>query len=126
VNPRYTALFKFLASPSEGKSTLAAKRVTELYTADFAKNVFSESSLKSYISPRLFHEYLAAKAKNVPLTGELADGYAHALREWAAANGATHFTHIFQPIMNSGNVLTAEKHDSFLSFKGPLMILALF
>jgi glutamine synthetase len=39
-----------------------------------------------------------------------ADAIAHAMKRWALENGATHFTHWFQP-MTGG---TAEKHDAFL------------
>src|SRR5204862_4037844 len=41
----------------------------------------------------------------------IADAVANAMKDWAIENGATHFTHIFQPMTG----LTAEKHDSFLT-----------
>jgi glutamine synthetase len=43
------------------------------------------------------------------LDPSLADAVAEAMKEWALENGATHFTHMFQPLTGS----TAEKHDSF-------------
>ncbi len=39
----------------------------------------------------------------------LADAVALAMKEWALENGATHYTHVFQPLTGG----TAEKHDSF-------------
>ena len=44
----------------------------------------------------------------------VADNVAAAMRDWAIEKGATHYTHIFQPMTG----LTAEKHDSFLSPTG--------
>ena len=45
------------------------------------------------------------------LAPEVANVVAHAMKEWALKNGATHYTHWFQPMTG----VTAEKHDSFLS-----------
>lgn len=51
---------------------------------------------------------------NKKLSGELANQVANAVKEWAISQGATHFTHWFQPMTGS----TAEKHDCFLHVKG--------
>jgi glutamine synthetase len=40
----------------------------------------------------------------------VADVVASAMKDWAIENGATHFTHWFQPLTG----LTAEKHDSLV------------
>ena len=45
------------------------------------------------------------------LDSEVADAVAGAMKDWAIAHGATHFTHWFQPLTG----ITAEKHDSFIS-----------
>jgi glutamine synthetase len=55
---------------------------------------------------------LAAVRHGKKLDSDIAPRVAQAIKEWAIANGATHFTHWFQP--QTG--LTAEKHDAFLSF----------
>ena len=47
----------------------------------------------------------------MPLTRELADMMAYAMKDWALENGCTHFTHWFQPMTG----ITAEKHDSFIA-----------
>ncbi|MBP5641224.1 MAG: glutamine synthetase III [Victivallales bacterium] len=47
-----------------------------------------------------------------PLDPGIADDVATAMKEWAVARGATHYTHWFQPLTGG----TAEKHDSFLNF----------
>src|SRR6185369_14028004 len=44
----------------------------------------------------------------------VADSVANAMKDWALEKGATHFTHIFQPMTG----LTAEKHDSFVTPTG--------
>ena len=46
------------------------------------------------------------------LTPEIANEVANAMKEWALSHGATHFTHWFQPLRG----VTAEKHDSFITF----------
>ena len=48
-------------------------------------------------------------ARGEALDTSLADAVAQAMKEWALENGATHYTHWFQPLTGS----TAEKHDSF-------------
>ena len=48
---------------------------------------------------------------NTHLELDIANAVATAMKEWAIENGATHFTHWFQPMTG----LTAEKHDSFIS-----------
>src|SRR5207342_1636457 len=44
----------------------------------------------------------------------IADAVASAMKDWAIEKGATHFTHIFQPMTG----ITAEKHDSFIAPEG--------
>src|SRR5437660_10665926 len=49
-----------------------------------------------------------------PLDPTVADAVAAAMKEWAMEHGATHYTHLFQPMTG----ITAEKHDSFLAPDG--------
>ena len=44
------------------------------------------------------------------MSASIADVVAHAMKDWAVDNGATHYTHWFQPLTG----VTAEKHDSFI------------
>ena len=46
-----------------------------------------------------------------PLDHAVADAVARAVKDWAVEQGATHYTHWFQPLTG----ITAEKHDSFLN-----------
>ena len=57
-----------------------------------------------------------------PLDPSLADAVALAMKEWALEQGATHYTHVFQPLTG----LTAEKHDSFFGPAGDGVALAEF
>src|SRR5437660_10430499 len=49
-----------------------------------------------------------------PLDPTVADAVASAMKDWALERGATHYTHLFQPMTG----ITAEKHDSFLAPDG--------
>lgn len=85
-------------------------KVHEIYGED----VFGDSQLKAKLHSRSYQSFRNSLEKGAPLNPDVADEIAHAMKEWALAKGATHFTHWFQPLTG----LTAEKHDSFISFKG--------
>lgn len=61
-------------------------------------------------SPRDYARYVESVEKDEPIDPATADGIAAALLRWAQRQGATHFTHWFQPILEG----TAQKHDTFL------------
>jgi glutamine synthetase len=82
--------------------------------ASFNKDVFSRTVLRSYLTDVYYKEFLDCLENYKELSPELADMIAHAMKEWAFAKGATHFTHWFQPMTGT----TAEKHDSFLDWSG--------
>ncbi|MGL4904169.1 MAG: glutamine synthetase III [Cetobacterium sp.] len=77
----------------------------------FGKFCFTEDKLKSRIPESYFKEFKKVQNGEKQLSIELADSIANAVKNWATENGATHFTHWFQPLTE----LTAEKHDSFIS-----------
>ena len=77
----------------------------------WASRVFDQEKMINYLSKPAYKELIKVIDSGVKLTKELADQVAHAMKEWALDNGATHFTHWFQPMRG----VTAEKHDSFLS-----------
>ena len=77
----------------------------------FAKNVFTRDKMAQYLSKNAYGELSAVMDESAPMTPELANQVAHAMKEWALDNGATHFTHWFQPMRG----VTAEKHDAFLT-----------
>lgn len=80
----------------------------------FGKNVFSMKVMRNYLSDKAYKSLTKTIKEGGPLDPKIADEVADAMKSWAVAKGATHFTHWFQPLTG----LTAEKHDSFISPDG--------
>ncbi len=81
----------------------------------FGVNVFSEEEQKARLPKPVFKALQKTIKQGAQLTDPaVADAVASAMKDWAIEHGATHYTHIFQPLTG----LTAEKHDSFLSPTG--------
>ena len=78
---------------------------------DFAAHVFNKEKLKQFLSEKSFKQMLQSIEKGIPINLVLADQIAAVMKAWAISNGATHYTHWFQPITGA----TAEKHDSFFN-----------
>lgn len=77
----------------------------------FGMNVFNERVMKERL-PKITYKALQKTIKTgAPMTTEVANVVANAMKDWAIEKGATHYTHWFQPLTGS----TAEKHDSFIS-----------
>ena len=76
---------------------------------DFAKHVFDRTKLQKYLSEKTFYQMQQSIEKQIPISSIIADQIASAMKSWAISNGATHYTHWFQPLTGA----TAEKHDSF-------------
>src|SRR6478752_7136423 len=75
----------------------------------FGVNVFSPAVQKDVLPKDVYEKLQATLEHGEALDISLADAVAEAMKEWALERGATHFTHVFQPLTG----LTAEKHDSF-------------
>ena len=78
----------------------------------FGMDVFDLKKMRIHLPKPIFKAFKHQTNDGQPITKDVADAVAHAVRVWAMEKGATHFTHWFQPLTG----LTAEKHDSFLSF----------
>src|SRR6516225_4831768 len=76
----------------------------------FGVNVFSEAVQRERLPKAVFKALQKTIKLGVALEPTIADAVASAMKDWAIEHGATHFTHIFQPMTG----LTAEKHDSFV------------
>jgi glutamine synthetase len=76
----------------------------------FGCNVFNESTQRERLPKPIFKALKKIVREGAPLTEVVAEAVANAMKDWALEKGATHYTHIFQPMTG----LTAEKHDSFL------------
>ncbi len=84
------------------------------FPRQFASQVFHRGVMESMLPKKVFQNLLGAMEAREKLLPEHADVVAEALKNWAIEQGATHYTHWFQPLTH----LSAEKHDSFLSW-GP-------
>ena len=77
----------------------------------FGTKVFNDEVMQEYLPKKTYQALKKTIENGEELTPEVANVVAHAMKEWALANGATHYTHWFQPLTG----VTAEKHDSFIS-----------
>lgn len=101
--------FKAVAA-SFKKSPVAVTTPQERPSEYFAKYVFTKEKMYKYLSLSTYNKYLQAIEEGTPLTMEVADAIAAAMKQWAIDHGATHCTHWFQPLTEG----TAEKHDAFV------------
>ena len=76
----------------------------------FASLVFDDRVMKERLDKATFSELVSVRNGEKKLSLSAADKIAEAMKDWAIENGATHYTHWFQPMTG----VTAEKHDSFL------------
>lgn len=77
----------------------------------FAKNVFTVGKMKERLPRNVFKEVKKIMDQGGELSPSAADVVAKAMKDWAVENGATHYTHWFQPLTG----ITAEKHDAFVT-----------
>lgn len=77
----------------------------------FGSMVFDDRIMKAKLSSDVYNSLKETIDTGKKLDSSVANAVAIAMRDWAVANGATHFTHWFQPLTG----ITAEKHDSFIS-----------
>ena len=73
--------------------------------------VFNDKVMKDRLPKDIYRAVRKTIQNGTHLELDVANAVAAAMKEWAVENGATHFTHWFQPMTG----LTAEKHDSFIS-----------
>ncbi len=76
----------------------------------FGQNVFTLAKMRERLPKNVYKEVVNVTEHGGLLSKESADVVANAMKEWAVENGATHYTHWFQPLTG----ITAEKHDSFV------------
>jgi len=77
---------------------------------DFGKNVFNDSMMKKYLPKTVYEKLKKTISEGVELDSSLAKVVANGIMNWAVENGATHYTHWFEPLNDS----IAEKQNSFL------------
>lgn len=77
----------------------------------FGSMVFDRRAMKKYLPRKIYSKLLYCNEHDMPLSLDIADEIAKAMKCWAVKKGATHFSHWFQPMTG----ITAEKHESFIS-----------
>ena len=77
----------------------------------FGSLVFDDRMMKATLSAKVYQSLKKTIDEGAALDTNVANAVAAAMKDWAVAHGATHFTHWFQPLTG----ITAEKHDSFIS-----------
>ena len=77
----------------------------------FGCKVFDDRVMKANLSAKVYQSLRKTIDEGAKLDISVANAVAAAMKDWAVANGATHYTHWFQPLTG----VTAEKHDSFIS-----------
>ena len=77
----------------------------------FGSKVFTRATMRERLPKNVYREVIRVMEEGGELTLQSADVIAKAMKDWAVENGATHYTHWFQPLTG----ITAEKHDSFVT-----------
>src|SRR3954466_2714190 len=113
-----------MSNPRQAAIAAIAKRPHDLNQIDFRTAhlkelfgtlVFSEEVQKARLPKPVYKALQKTIKQGAQLTDPaVADAVASAMKDWAIEHGATHYTHLFQPMTG----LTAEKHDSFLAPTG--------
>lgn len=76
----------------------------------FGQNVFTVETMRKYLPAKAFTAVLEARQNGLKIERAIADEIASGMKTWAMERGATHFTHLFQPLTGA----TAEKHEAFV------------
>lgn len=100
------------------ESTYMAQNIPELY----GSLVFNDKIMRTKLPKDMYKALKKTIENGTHLELDVANSVAVAMKEWAIENGATHYTHWFQPMTN----FTAEKHDSFISPTGDGQIIMEF
>ena len=77
----------------------------------FGKNVFTLGKMKERLPKNVYKEVVTVMNEGGELSKAAANVVAKEMKDWAVENGATHYTHWFQPLTG----ITAEKHDAFVA-----------
>lgn len=104
------AVLRFKAlEVAENRQPVEVTPISQKISDYYGKNVFGLEAMRTTMSSEYFKKLSAAIKHGTKVERNVADAVAAAMKTWAIAKGATHYTHWFQPLTGS----TAEKHDSF-------------
>ncbi len=104
--------FNEFAVTNHPEKTIKDEYYLKNITSYYGENVFNDEAMRRYLPYRVYERLQKIIETGEPIDDATAEGVAHGMKEWARDNGVTYYTHWFQPLTG----LTAEKHDSFLSF----------
>lgn len=79
----------------------------------FGQHVFNKASMRQHLTKEAFKSVVDAIENGTKISRSVADHISTGMKEWAIQNGATHYTHWFQPLTGA----TAEKHDAFFELE---------
>jgi len=79
----------------------------------FGKNVFNKHAMRQHLNKQAYKSVMDAIENGSKISREIADHVSTGMKEWSIQNGATHYTHWFQPLTGG----TAEKHDAFFELE---------
>ena len=108
-----TALFGYSRTPLLFFILRKGRFIMKL-TENFGSLVFNDTVMQERLPKAVYKSLHETIANGKDLDPTVANVVACAMKEWAVENGATHYTHWFQPMTG----ITAEKHDSFLTPDG--------
>ena len=80
----------------------------------FGQNVFNERKMRQYLTKEAYVSVIDAVENGSKINRSIANQISSSMKDWAISNGATHYTHWFQPLTGA----TAEKHDAFFETIG--------
>ncbi|MCX6148838.1 MAG: glutamine synthetase III [Candidatus Kapabacteria bacterium] len=112
MSMRSESLLKINAHKKDSKflTNVKDKPISEY----FGKLVFGPDKIKKYIMREAYESLMHSIETGEKIDDKTADFVAVGMRNWAMDNGATHFSHWFQPLTGK----TAEKHDAFFKLDG--------
>ncbi len=96
------------------KQAAEVKTPAERPSEYFGKYVFNRHKMYKYLPADVYAKLIDVIDNGTRLDRSIADAVAAGMRQWATENGATHYTHWFQPLTEG----TAEKHDAFTEHDG--------
>jgi len=92
------------------RKPIEVKREADLTSDYYGMMIFDRPKMKKYLSKDAFKAVIDAIDNGTTIDRKIADGVATGMKSWALENGATHYSHWFQPLTDG----TAEKHDAFI------------
>ena len=108
TNPRHAAVVAATSAWKEARTNNG--RSEPAVDVVFGRDVFSRRVMRQRLPKDIFARLMRTIEHGERLDRQVADVVAAAMKDWAIENGATHYTHWFQPLTG----LTAEKHDSLV------------